>query len=317
MTKYLVVCLLLATITDESVYGSGSGWPQIAAHLVKAGLVLDGSGASRDDSTSDESQSCARVSFSRNLSYGETDLHVLDVATHDVREMSPRPVLLFVAGESFAGDNGAPDVAGPMQDQAMCFAARHGMVGVKVNYRPAAANPWPAGAQDVAAAISWVRQNIDLFGGSPDEIVAIGYSAGAFHVASFLAHPKLQERDLGVAGGILVSGIYRSSADADATEKSYFGADASKYDERSVFPGILNIQTPVLLAWSALDSPRLVAQGEKLKELLCNSATHCPQTIVLSSRASIASVFGGDASGGSLTEATLELVREIEARGLP
>ena len=317
MTKYLVVCLMLATITDASVHGSGSGWPQIAAHLVRAGLVLDGSGASPDDATSHEPQSCARVSFSRNLRYGESDLNVLDVATGDVRETSPRPVLLFVAGESFAGDNGGPDVAGPLQDQAMCFAARHGMVGVKVAYRPAPANPWPAGAKDVAAAISWVHQNIDLFGGSPDEIVAVGYSAGASHLASFLAHPELQGLDSGVAGVVLVSGIYRSSADADATEKSYFGADASKYDERSVFPGILNIETPILLAWSAADSPRLVAQGEKLKELLCNSAAHCPHTTVLRSRDGLSSVFGLDASGGSLAEATLQLVREIEARGLP
>ena len=316
MTKYLVVCLLLA-ITDASVHGSGSGWPQIAAHLVKAGLVLDGSGASRDDSTSDESQSCARVSFSRNLRYGESDRNILDVATGDVKETSPRPVLLFVAGESFAGDNGAPDVAGPLQDQAMCFAARHGMVGVKVAYRPAPANPWPAGAKDVAAAISWVHQNIDLFGGSPDEIVAVGYSAGASHVAGLLAHPELQQLDSGVAGVVLVSGVYRSSADADAVEKSYFGEDAGKYDERSVFPGILNIETPILLAWSAADSPRLVAQGEKLKELLCNSATHCPRTTVLRSRDSLSSIFGLDASGGSLAEATLQLVREIEARGLP
>jgi len=70
-----------------------------------------------------------------------------------------------------------------------------------------------------------------------------------------------------------------------------------------------------LLAWSALDPPRLVAQGEKLKELLCNSATHCPHTIVLRSRDSLSSVFGLYVSGGSLAEATLELVREIEARG--
>jgi acetyl esterase/lipase len=317
MTKYLAVCLLLATMTGASVDGSESGWPQIAAHLVKAGLVLDGSGASRDDSTSDESQSCARVSFSRNLRYGESDLNILDVATGDVKETPPRPVLLFVAGESFAGDNGAPDITGPLQDQAMCFAARHGMVGVKVAYRPAPANPWPAGAKDVAAAISWVHQNIDLFGGSPDEIVAVGYSAGASHVASLLAHPELQQLDSGVAGVVLVSGVYRSSADADAVEKSYFGEDPGKYDERSVFPGILNIETPILLAWSAADSPRLVAQGEKLKELLCNSATHCPRTTVLRNRDSLSSVFGLDASGGNLAEATLQLVREIEARGLP
>lgn len=147
-------------------------------------------------------------------------------------------------------------------------------------------------------------------------IVAVGYSAGAFHVASFLGHPEFQERDSGVAGAVLVSGIYRASADASATEKSYFGADASKYDERSAFPGILNIETPILLAWSVLDAPRLIAQGEKLKELLCNSATHCPHTTVLRSRDSLSSVFG-PASGGSLAEPTLELVREIEARGLP
>jgi acetyl esterase/lipase len=317
MTRYLVLCFLLATVTGASVRGPQSGWPQIAADVEEAGLVLDGSGASPHDVTSDESKSCAHVSFSRKLRYGESDLNVLDVATGDVRETSPRPVLLFVAGEDFAGGNGAPDIAGPLQDQAMCFAARNGMVGVKVAYRPAPANPWPAGAKDVAAAISWVHQNIDLFGGSPNEIVAVGYSAGASHVASFLAHPKLQERDSGVAGVVLVSGIYRSSADADATEKSYFGADAGKYDERSVFPGILNIETPILLAWSALDSPRLVAQGEKLKELLCNSATHCPRTTVLRNRDSLSSVFGLDGSGGSLAEATLQLVREIEARGLP
>ncbi len=203
-----MLCFLL---TAGSVHGLGSGWPQIAADLVKAGLVLDSSGASLDDVTSHESQSCARVSFSRSLRYGESDLNVLDVAIGDVKERSPRPVLLFVAGESFAGDNGGPDVARPPQDQAICFAARHGMVGVKVAYRPAPANPWPAGAKDVAA-ISWVHQNIDLFGGSRDEILAVGYSAGASHVASFLAHPELQERDSGVAGVVLVSGIYRSSA---------------------------------------------------------------------------------------------------------
>ena len=257
------------------------------------------------------------VSFTRNLRYGESDLNVLDVATGDAKETSPRPVLLFVAGESFTGESGAPDVAAPLQDQAMCFAARNGMVGVKITYRLAPADPWPAGAKDVAAATSWVHQNIDLFGGSPDEIVTVGYTTGAFHVASFLAHPEFQARDSSVAGAVLVSGIYRSSADASATEKSYFGADASKYDERSVFPGILNIETPLLLSWSALDPPRLVVQGEKLKELLCNSATHCPHTTVLRGSHSLASVFGLDAPGGSLAEPMLEFVREIEARGLP
>jgi acetyl esterase/lipase len=315
MLKYLVLCLLLATIAGAS--GSDSGLPDIAAPLVKAGLVIDGADATPADAPPDQPKPCAGVSFSRSLKYGESEQNVLDVATGDSRQASPRPVLLFVAGESFAGDNGAPDIAGSLQDVAMCFAARNGMVGVKMNYRLAPANPWPTGARDVAAAASWVHQNIDLFGGSPDEIVAVGYAVGAFHVASFLAHPELQARDSDIAGAVLVSGIYRVSADASGPEKSYFGNDASKYDERSAFPGILHSETPLLLAWSAVDPPPLVAQGEKLKDLLCKSIAHCPHTTLLRSTNDPASVFGLDGSGGSLAEPILELVREIEARGLP
>jgi len=312
------MCFLLTTIAAASVRASESGLlPDIAAHLVRAGLVLEGLSPAPVDAASDEKKTCAGVSFSRGLKYGENDLNVLDVATGDSKDASPRPVLLFVAGESFVGESGDPDIASALEDEAMCFAARHGMVGVKMSYRLAPANPWPAGAKDVAAAVSWVRQNIDLFGGSANEIVAIGYSAGAFHVASYLAHPEFQERDSGVAAVVLVSGLYRLSEDASASERAYFGPDASKYDERSVFPGILNTETPILLAWSVLDSPHLVAQGETLKELLCNSVAHCPHTTVLRSRDSLASVFALDDPGDSLAKPTLELVREIEARGLP
>ena len=236
----------------------------------------------------------------------------------DVQGAVSRPVLLFVAGENFAGENGIPDFTGPLQDAAMCFAARNGMVGVRMAYQLAPANPWPGGARDVATAISWIRDNIDLFQRkSPRQIVAIGYSVGASHVASYLAHPELQVRGHGVAGVVLVSGIYRADPDASDAEKAYFGDDASKYEERSAFPGIARIEMPILLAWSVLDSPRLIAQGEKLKEFLCSVPAHCPRTRVLESRDGLSSVFALDVSSGSLAEPTLELVRIIEARGLP
>lgn len=285
---------------------------------VRGGLAGDESTPSPAAAAPDTAKPCEQVSFTRNLKYGESDLNVLDVATDgsDTARTSPRPVLLFVAGESFAGDDAAP-AADPLQDAAMCFAARNGMVGVKINYRLAPANPWPSGARDVAAATSWVHQNIDLFGGNRGEIVTVGYSVGAFHVASLLAHPEFQDRDSSIAAAVLVSGIYRANADASAAEKAYFGNDASQYDARSAFPGILNSETPLLLAWSAVDPPRLVAAGEKLKEMLCNSPAHCPHITVLRDRESIASVFDRDPPGGGLAQPTLELVREIEERGLP
>jgi acetyl esterase/lipase len=318
MKNYLVLGVLLSAITGISVDGAPSGLPRVPANpMTKVGLVLDGSDASSADATPDPSESCAHVAFSRNLRYGESDLNVLDVATAGSKETSPRPVLLFVAGESFASESGAPDIAGPLQDEAMCFAARNGMIGVKMSYRMAPANPWPAGARDVAAALSWLHQNIDLFGGSPDEIVTVGYSAGAFHVASLLGHPELQQPDAGVAGAVLVSGIYAPDTNASPAEKSYFGTDPSKYPAEAALPGILDVETSLLLAWSALDPERLIDQAEKLKEQLCNAPAHCPRTTVLRRRDNLASIFAVDASGGSLAQSTLELVREIEARGLP
>jgi acetyl esterase/lipase len=261
------------------------------------------------------------------LKYGENDLNVLDVATVDFKDTTPRPVLLFVAGDSFASV-GTTGVAGDgqdktpqdttLQDKAMCFAARNGMVGVSMTYRLAPAAGWPAGARDVAAATSWIHQNIDLFKGNAQEIVAIGYAAGAFHVASFLAHREFQEGDSDVAGAVLVSGIYRPGSDAGEDEKSYFGTDASKYDERSALPGLLKVELPIVLAWSAQDTPRLVTQGEKLKALLCG-AEHCPRTEILGKReSSLASAFGlDDGADANLADPTLQLVREIETRGLP
>ena len=318
MTKYLVPCLLLLASARACIGDAEAEFSQLlATPIVKAGLVTDESRPAPVDAAVEEQKACAGVAFSRSLKYGESDLNVLDVATGDTKEPARRPVLLFVAGESFVGESGAPDVAGSLQDEAMCFAARHGMVGVRMNYRLAPANPWPSGARDVAAATSWLHQNVDLFGGNRDEIVAVGYSVGAFHVASLLAHPEFQITDSDVAAAVLVSGIYRASADASAQEKSYFGADASQYDQRSAFPGILTIKTPLLLAWSTQDPPRLVAEGETLKQRLCNSVTHCPRTTVLGYRESLASVFEVDASGGGLAQPTLELVGEIEARGLP
>jgi acetyl esterase/lipase len=318
MTRSLILGFLLTTISAGSIGASEFRFlPRPAADLAQARLVLEGSNSPPAEATPDASRSCEGVTFTRNLKYRDNDQTVLDVATADVQAAVTRPVLLFVAGETFAGENGIPDFTGPLQDAAMCFAARNGMVGVRMAYQLAPANPWPGGARDVATAISWIRDNIDLFQGNPQQIVAIGYSVGASHVASYLSHPELQVRGHGVAGVVLVSGIYRADPDASDAEKAYFGDDASKYEERSAFPGISRIEMPMMLAWSVLDPPRLIVQGEKLKDFLCNIPAHCPRTRLLDNREGLSSVFALDVPGDSLAEPTLELVRIIEARGLP
>ncbi|OAF05325.1 carboxylesterase [Bradyrhizobium centrolobii] len=309
MKNYLAFFLLL-TVTTASAHGPLRARLTAPSNLVQVGLI------DSDTVAGGTARLCEQVSFTRGLRYGESEANVLDVATSTTKPDTPRPVLLFVAGDTFTGDTAAPDLSRQIQDQAMCFAARNDMIGVRVNYRLAPAATWPVGATDVAAALSWIHGNIDLFNGDTREIVAVGYGAGAFHVASLLAHPELQTTHSDVAGVVLISGIYRAGKNATDSEKAYFGTDASQYDKRSVFPGILNVEETIVLAWAADDPAELVTQGDILRKTLCG-AGHCPRTTVLRSRDGIAAAFGLDGSADSLAEPTLLLVHQLEARGLP
>jgi acetyl esterase/lipase len=257
---------------------------------------------------------CGGVTFTRNLKYGPDSRNVIDAATGQTSG-TRRPVVVFVAGDSFTGDR-STTVANPLLEQAMCFAGRNGLVAFSVSYRLAPAASWPAGSKDVAAAISWIHENADLFGGDKQEIIPIGYATGAYHLASFLAHPEFQERDSYIAGAVLVSGTYHPTPDAGDGEKAYFGTDASRYDSQSALPGLTALDVPLLVAWSQADAPRFVTQGEKLKDVLCN-AGHCPRFALLSKPGSPASVFDLDGAGSDLHERLRQLIGQIDARGLP
>ena len=308
--KNFLTFFLLLTMSTASAHGPLPARLSAPSDLVRVGLT------DSDTTAGGTARLCEQVTFSRGLRYGESEANVLDVATSATKADTPRPVLLFVTGDSFTGDHAAPELARQIQDQAMCFAARNDMIGVRVNYRLAPAAAWPMGATDVAAALSWVHGNIDLFNGDAREIVAIGYGAGAFHVSTLLAHPEFQPNRADVAAVVLVSGIYRAGKDASDSEKAYLGTDSSQYNARSVFPGIINVDVPIVLAWAADDPAAIVAQGETLKKTLCG-AGHCPRSALLRSRDGIASAFGLDGSGDSLAEPTLLLVKQLEARGLP
>ena len=267
---------------------------------------------SADSAATSDPASCTGVTFTRSLKYGGDN--ILDVASGQTKPGGKRPVLVFVAGDSFAGGGDAPTVK-PLVEQAMCFAARNNLVAFNVSYRLAPAATWPTGAKDVSAAISWVHENADLFGGNKQEIIPIGYGTGAFHLASFLAHKEFQERDDYVAGAVLVSGIYHPT-DVGEGERAYFGTDTSTYDSRSAIPGLTAIEEPILLAWSSADAPTFIAQGEKLRQQLCN-AGHCPRTAILTKRGSPASVFDLDGESGNLHDRLRQLIGQIDARGLP
>jgi hypothetical protein len=201
----------------------------------------------------------------RDLAYGDHERHRLDVHTSGAQDRTSghgAPVLVFVHGGGFVGgDKHVPGT--PMYDHIGAWAVRNGWVGVTITYRLAPQHTWPSGAQDVAAAAAWVRGNIAAYGGDPSRIVLAGHSAGAVHVASYLAGHGGGTLD-GVKGAGLLSGFYRIP-DGDQRgelELIYFGDKPSA--EVSALPGLLAAEVPLIFAVAERDPQFIQAQAAGL-----------------------------------------------------
>jgi acetyl esterase/lipase len=185
----------------------------------------------------------------RDQRYGAHDRHRLDVHTSGQEEGAP--VFVFVHGGGFiGGDKHVP--GSPAYDHIGAWAVRNGWVGVTITYRLAPEHTWPSGAQDVAAAVQWARDNIAAYGGDPSRIVVAGHSAGTVHVASFLAGQGGGSLD-GVKGGCLLSGFYviPDGADRGPLEVSYFGDKPSA--EVATLPGLIESEVPLIFAIAERD----------------------------------------------------------------
>jgi acetyl esterase/lipase len=131
----------------------------------------------------------------RDLAYGPDPKQRLDLSLPATKRF---PTVIFVHGGSLtSGDKGDTDYG-----QVCAPFAAAGIACANVNYRLAPAYPWPAQAEDVAAAIAWVRKNIEARGGDPLKLFLLGHSSGAMLVAlaatdeRYLARSGLKTSDL-------------------------------------------------------------------------------------------------------------------------
>ncbi len=133
-------------------------------------------------------------------------LNVVTPGTDDAR----RPVLMWIHGGAWAGGAGsAPGWDGTR-------LARDGdVVVVTVNHRLTAfgylaldpdderfADAGNAGLLDLVAALRWVRENAEAFGGDPDCVTIAGQSGGAAKVSALMAMPA--------AGGLFHRAVAQS-----------------------------------------------------------------------------------------------------------
>lgn len=126
----------------------------------------------------------------------------MDEACHYLNIWSPaadskkRPVMVWIHGGAFL--NGAGST--PSYD-GTAFAANHDVVVVTINYRLGVfgflhldneqyAGSGNCGILDQIAALEWVKENIEGFGGDPNNITIFGESAGAMSVGILLTLPN-------------------------------------------------------------------------------------------------------------------------------
>jgi hypothetical protein len=188
----------------------------------------------------------------RDLAYGDDPRHRLDVHTVGDDETG-KPVFVYVHGGGFVrGDKNIP--GSPQYDLVGAWAVRHGYVGVTMTYRLAPEHTWPSGPQDVAAAVRWLKQNIAGYGGDPDKVVVAGSSAGAVHVASFVAGQGGADPTT-VAAAAMLSGIYViGTPQPGEPEHVYYGPNPGP--EVSSLPGLLDTTVPLLFSVAERDPGR-------------------------------------------------------------
>lgn len=193
----------------------------------------------------------------RDISYGPHERHELDIFTRE--GTSGAPVLVFVHGGGFVmGDKRS--AATPFYENVGNFAARQGWVGVTINYRLAPDHRWPSGGEDLARVVEWLQAHIAEYGGDPARIFVMGQSAGAVHVAEYIARyaPK-------VAGALLISGIYDvSTATPNQFQAAYYGDDRSAYPATATLPGLVETKVPLLIVTAEFDPHDFQVQAANL-----------------------------------------------------
>jgi triacylglycerol lipase len=286
--------------------------PDIAEKIAVIGRVIDPPRTAAIYAPLHGKEPYAGVTVTRDIRYGPADRNLLDVFVADGAS-GRRPVLVFVHGGGFTG--GEKSTPGsPFYDNVPLFAARNGLVGVNMTYRLAPQHPWPAGPEDVGAALRWVADNIAQYGGDPSRIVLFGHSAGATHAGSCAAMPQFHgPKGIGIAGLILTSGIY-DLADFPANEgyRSYYGNDPSLYAARSPIGGLSKLAIPSMVVYAELDPPPFVPQYEKLVAAMADAPGGKPRTLMLPKHSHLSLGYAIGTADATLTAPILEFVKTLK-----
>lgn len=143
---------------------------------------------------------CLQVTLLQTKTQGSEDCLYLNIFVPQGRSLSSNlPVMVYLFGGAFLlGASNDVAILGDSLYDGKEMADRGKVIVVTVNYRVGTLGflstgddrlPGNYGLWDQHAAISWVRRNIEAFGGNPDNITLFGQSAGAASVSFQMLSP--------------------------------------------------------------------------------------------------------------------------------
>jgi triacylglycerol lipase len=284
--------------------------PDIAAALREIGPRIEGQRTAQIYAPLMPKEPYKDVAVARDVPYGPHERHVLDIfSSPDKARVSQAdaPVVVFVHGGGFSrGSKRAP--GSPFYDNIGLWAESKGLVGVTINYRLAPEFPFPAGIEDMTRLVGWLQSHIGEYGGDPRKIFLWGHSAGAAHVADYVASMAQSGSDARVAGAVLTSGIY-DLGDKVSVWKDYYGEDVSKYRQRSSVPGLLKTSTPLLVTYAELDPENFRVDSEGLIKAR-GDAGKPVQYILIPGHSHISETYAVGTSDETLSAPVLNFIRQ-------
>ncbi|MBO1114560.1 alpha/beta hydrolase [Bordetella petrii] len=217
----------------------------------------------------------------RDLAYGDDPRQTLDA----YRPAGARnaPVVVFVHGGAFI--RGAKNINAEMYANVATWFARHGCVGINMEYRLAQQAPYPGGAADVALACRWLARHVGALGGDAGRICLVGHSAGGTHVATWACDPLCGLPPINVRCAVLVSARLKADvlpANPNAPGvAAYFGPDPACHGPRSPLAHAARAPLPVLVANAEFENPLLDLYGLEFALALGRARGAAPLHIAL------------------------------------
>jgi triacylglycerol lipase len=201
----------------------------------------------------------SEVETKADIAYGEHDRHKLDVHVDTRRRGNAlQPVIMYFHGGAYV--RGSKESSRNVGE----YFASIGLVGVSATYRLAPEIKWPEGANDVGAAVQWVKDNISEYGGDPERIYVIGKSAGGGHVATYALRPNVLNQDYERAAGIVLV-----SSSLDTGTADYFGPDDGS-GSKAVLGNVSGVDMDVMLTTAEFDEYHMVANAMALANELAS-----------------------------------------------